>query len=119
MQRACIFALGCLLLSGCATLGRKPAPSGAIGAIMPSPTQVVGRVIAVDTVHSTVIIEVGAHVVLPSDWSTRILIARTDSLLPTARLQSSAYLRGRILGATLLEGQPAVGDEVVCKAVVP
>lgn len=75
--------------------------------------QVVGRVIAVDQRTLSVIVQLGPYVELPFDYGTRALIARRDDLQPTARLQSSPYLRGRTLGTRLVAGQPRVGDEVV------
>ena len=122
MRSACLLALACLLLAGCATLGRKPSAGGAsakANAVVPSPSLVVGRIIAVDTKSGSVIVEVGAYAVLPPDFAPRILLARTDDLRPTAHLQSSVYLRGRTLGTRLLDGSPQVGDEVVFAPASP
>ncbi len=125
MRRACALALGCLLLAGCASRGRTPAPvtGPALGAkadaTLASSTLVVGRIIAIDAPSLSVLIEVGAFTVLPPDFATRILIVRTDDLRPTARLQSSSYLRGRILGTRLMAGVPHIGDEVVCAPTNP
>ena len=44
------------------------------------------------------------------------LIARTLDLRETGRLLASPYLRGRTLGARIIGGQPAPGDEVVWHA---
>ena len=120
MRRACALTLVCLLLVGCITRGRNqsPNPTRGAGAMIavtapaPSPFLVVGRIISIDVQRQKVIIELGAFVELPSDFATRSLLARTDALRPTARLQSSDYLRGRILGTRLLAGTPQVGDEV-------
>ena len=125
MRRACALALSCLLLAGCATLGRNSSPditstSGSkakTNATLPSNSLVIGRIISFDPRSLSVVIEVGAYAVLPPDFATRILVARTADLTPTARLQSSVYLRGRILGTRLLAGTPHVGDEVVCVPV--
>ena len=127
MRRACALTLVCLLLAGCFTRGRNqtPNPAGGRGAKpdanapVPSPSLVVGRIISIDAQRLGVIIEVGPYVELPIDFASRILIARTNELRPTARLQSSAYLRGRILGTRLLAGSPQVGDEVVCTPAAP
>jgi hypothetical protein len=75
--------------------------------------QVLGRVIAIDSRTLFVMIEVAPHAVVPANFNDRILISRLDDLRPTARLQASGYLRGRILGARSLAGRPQVGDEVV------
>lgn len=125
MRRASFLALCSLLLAGCATRTPKSsAPGGGgekvkpeakaeIGRTVPGPVQVVGRVIAVDQRTLSVIVQLGPYVELPFDYGTRPLIARRDDLQPTARLQSSPYLRGRTLGTRLVAGQPQVGDEVV------
>lgn len=119
MRRAFSFALCSLLLAGCATRGEKSAAKGgaaagsppAVSHTVPSPVQVVGRIIAVDLRSLAVVIELAPYAVLPGN--ERILISRLDDLRPTARLLASPYLRGRTLGARLLAGQPQVGDEVV------
>ena len=121
MRRALSLALCSLLIAGCATRGSKPASQGGnpvvspaqTGQTVPGPVQVVGHVISVDLRSLTVMIELAPFAVLPSDFSGRILISRQDDLRPTARLQASAYLRGRILGARLQAGKSQVGDEVV------
>lgn len=113
MRRAFILGLGCLLLAGCAAGGgRKPSPAKA-SSVSPSPFTVVGHVIAVDAATRNVIIDVAPYAVLPPDFSGKIMLARTEDLQPTARLQASPYLRGHILGARLLAGRPNAGDEVV------
>ena len=122
MRSACLLALACLLLAGCATLRRKSSEGGAsakANAVVPGPSLVVGRIIAFDAKSGSVIVEVGPYAVLAPDFATRILLARTDDLRPTARLQSSVYLRGRTLGTRLLDGSPQVGDEVVCAPAAP
>ena len=120
MIRICALALGCLLLAGCVSLGRKASSDTAAEAhlnataVVSSSALVVGRIVSIDPSNLSVLVEVGSVAVLPHDFATRILIARTDQLSSTARLQSSAYIRGRILGTRLIEGCPHVGDEVVC-----
>ena len=122
-------ALCTLFGTGCATSGSKPSASGtgpskpdasaAAPRTVPGPVQVLGRVIAVDMRTLSVIIDLAPYVSLPGDFATRQLISRRDDHQPTARLQSSPYLRGRTLGARLLAGQPQVGDEVVFLPVTP
>jgi hypothetical protein len=85
----------------------------------PSPSLIVGRIIALDAQRGSVLIEIGPYNVLPADFAARRLISRNEALSPTATLQSSAYLRGRILGTRLLSGHPDVGDEVVWAPAVP
>ena len=116
MGRVFILGLGCLLLAGCSTGGgRKPAavaPSKP-ESVTPSPFAAVGHVISVDAGTGNVIIDVASYAVLPPDFVGKIMLARTDELRPTAKLQASPYLRGHILGAKILAGQPNAGDEVV------
>jgi hypothetical protein len=124
-------ALSALLFTGCSTRGSKSSTAGetgekaksaatpVAGRTIPGPVQVLGRIIAVDSRTLSVIVELGPYVELPFDFTTRQLIARRDDLQPTARLQSSPYLRGRTLGTRLLAGQPQVGDEVVFLPVAP
>jgi hypothetical protein len=124
MRRGLIFALG-LALAGCAGTGRHPvapppAPAAPPGLIQPSPLLPVGRVLAVDGTVGTVIVDVSPYAALPADLTGRMLLARhPGDLQPTARLQASAYLRGRTLGTRLVEGRPAVGDEVVLLPPAP
>ncbi len=125
MRCAFTFALCSLLLAGCTTTGgHKPTSSdkntsATSSAILPSPMQIVGRVIAVDLRTLNVIIAVSPFTVLPGDFARRILITRTDDLRATAKLQCSPYLRGRTLGARILVGRANVGDEVVMPPAAP
>jgi ABC-type Fe3+-hydroxamate transport system substrate-binding protein len=126
-----LLALSSVLLAGCATRGSKStAPGGAdagaktdaapdLTRTVPGPVQVLGRVVALDMRTLSVIVELAPYAVLPGDYATRQLIARRDDLQPTARLQSSPYLRGRTLGTRLVAGKPQVGDEVVFLPVAP
>jgi len=114
MRRAFILMLGCLLLAGCATRtgGKTHAPAKA-APVSPSPFAVVGHVLDVDATTGNVIIDVGPYTVLPADFAGKIMLARTEDLRPTAKLEASSYLRGHMLGARLLAGRPGIGDEVV------
>lgn len=120
-----MFALCSLLLTGCIATGgskavhKSPDTTNAARSLAPSPAQIVGRVIAVDLRTLTVIIEVSPFAVLPDDFARQILIARTDDLRATAKLECSSYLRGRTLGARMLAGRANVGDEVVIPAATP
>lgn len=118
MRRALIPALSALLLAGCATRSGAPAESrhdsgGTPGRTLPSPAHVAGRVISVDLRELAAVVEVPPYEKIPPDFAGKLLIARTDDLQPTARLQASPYLRGRMLGTRILAGRPRVGDEVV------
>ena len=127
MLRSSALTLACLLLAGCVTRGIKIAPghpgasakSGHLNEFEPSPSLILGRIIAFDAQRRSVFIEIGPYNELPADFATRLLISRNEALAPTATLQSSVYLRGRILGTRLLSGNPDVGDEVVWAPAVP
>lgn len=118
-RRALFLALCSLLVAGCATRGGGPSAATSADAAseapatVPGPVHVVGRIIAVDARALSVMIELGPYTVLPRKVDGRILVSRLDDLRPTARLQASPYVRGRILGARMLAGRPNVGDEVV------
>ncbi len=127
MRRALTFALCSLLLAGCTTRGFKSTapggddtggPSHSLRTV-PSPVQVVGRIIAVDLLSLVVVIELAPYSTVPANIGGRSLIARHDDLRPTARLEASSYLRGRTVGARLLTGQPQVGNEVVLVPEAP
>lgn len=122
LRRAITVALCCLLVAGCATTrGTKvPKSGGSSGAasadanrVAPGPSQVVGRVIAVDYRALTAIIELGPYTVMPARFDGRVMLSRTNDLQPTARLEASRYLRGRTLGARIVTGRPRIDDEVV------
>ncbi len=120
MGRALLLVFCTLALAGCATRGARPSSAGNPGpaeagpsATNPAPSQVVGRVIAVDAGTASVIVQLAPYATFSSALSGRTLIARRDDLEPTARLLASPYLRGRVLGTRLLEGRPETGDEVV------
>jgi len=121
-------ALCALLIGGCASPGAKPGakggePSAASAAqatrTVPGPVQVVGRIIAIDLRSLTVVVELGPYATLPPDYGSRALIARHDDLQPTARLQATPYLRGRVLGTRLVAGKPQINDEVVFAPATP
>jgi hypothetical protein len=86
-------------------------PIAALEPLAPSPRLIVGRIVAVDLQQQFAIVELAADAPMTTDgleFSTR-----TMDLRPTGRLRASRYLRSRTLGTTILEGQPAPGDEVV------
>jgi len=103
------FALGCR--TGPTV---PPSPPGSTRGLDPSANLIVGRVLAVAPVLALVIVDLNARAPAPPVGAE--LLARTDTLQPTARLRASANRRGRTLGTTLVDGLPAVGDEVVFPA---
>ena len=73
----------------------------------------VGRVLAVDDRGQTAIVELSPYVGGQDLPDGAVLYARDRDLRPVARLLATPSLRGGILGVRAVEGQPAVGDEVV------
>lgn len=73
----------------------------------------VGQVLAVDLESGAVWVELGNDPPAGALTSGSDLSTRTLDLRPTGRLRASRYVHGRTLGAVIVGGQPAVGDEVV------
>lgn len=78
-----------------------------------SPRRLVGRVLSVNAQRGFVFIKLDLDSPPAASREGTELIVRTDDLRETARLRSTAYSRGRILGASLISGRPTPGDEVV------
>ena len=78
-----------------------------------SPRKIVGRILAVDASRGFVIVDLAPEPPAAALTDGAALIARTGELRETARLRASRYVRGRTLGATIVSGQPNLGDEVV------
>lgn len=87
-----------------------PLPPDALRA---SPRRLVGRITAIDTPGHFAIVTLAAEPPPGALAQGADLIARTDDLRETARLRTSRYVRGRTLGAQIVQGQPTPGDEVV------
>jgi hypothetical protein len=128
LRRAFTIGLCAALLGGCASvrLARSPASnpsespaSPASGTLTASPSVIVGRILAVDLRTLTAIVDISSYADVRGGLEGRQLVARTDELAPTARLQASPYLRGRTLGVRLLAGRPNIGDEVVLVPAAP
>jgi hypothetical protein len=81
--------------------------------LLPSQNLLVGRVIAIDAANGLAFIELSSAAPPAALAEGAELVARTEDLRPTARLTASRYVRGRTLGAKILSGQPAPGNEVV------
>jgi hypothetical protein len=82
-------------------------------ALQPASRALVGRILAVDAARGFAFVALTAA---PPDAALADgagFITRTDDLRETGRLRASRYIRGRTLGAQILSGQPAAGDEVV------
>ncbi len=92
---------------------RDPLPAGAL---LPSQNLLVGRLVAVDLPQGFAFVELSAATPPAALADGAEWIARTDDLRETARLRASRHLRGRLLGARIVSGQPAPGHEVVWPA---
>jgi len=88
-------------------------PSAADTSLAPSPRLIVGRITAVDTARGFAFVELASEAPAVALVADTELIARTLDLRETARLRASRYLRGRMLGTTVAQGRPRIGDEVV------
>ena len=82
-------------------------------ALQPASRALVGRILAVDAARGFAFVALATEPPVAALAEGAGLIARTDDLRETGRLRTSRYVRGRTLGAEILSGQPASGDEVV------
>ena len=121
-----------LFFTGC---GHRAAPASASGnnATVPSaqpsrpaaaplqasPRKLVGRVLSIDAARGFVFVALDLDSPPAATTEGASLIVRTDDLRETARLRTSAYVRGRTLGTLLVSGQPSLGDEVVFHLQTP
>ncbi len=115
-----------LFLAGC---GHRIAPSSTSGnnatapsaqpsrpaaaPLQASPRKLVGRVLSIDAARGFVFVALDLDSPPAATTEGASLIVRTEDLRETARLRTSAYVRGRTLGTLLISGQPSLGDEVV------
>lgn len=99
-------------------IGHRDAPAEPLpaGTLLPSHNLLVGRVLAVDAARGFAFVDIASDAPAASLADGAELVSRTDALRETARLQASRYVRGRTLGAKIVSGQPAPGDEVVFPA---
>jgi hypothetical protein len=100
-------------LSGCSVLSRRtpqPEPAPLWG---PPTHREVGRILDYDAAAGTALVEIPAHLPVPSDLAGVALVVRNpDTLEPTARVVVSPHRAGRIFGVYVIEGRPAPEDEV-------
>lgn len=114
-----LVALAVFFLAACRHLGppaskQTPAASDATSApLSPSPRLIVGRVLSVEAANGFAIVDLLAEAPQAALAEGTELMARTLDLRETARLRASRHVRGRTLGARIVSGQPAPGDEVV------
>ncbi len=105
---AILFCSACHWFSPAGAARSAPAET-----LAPSPRLMVGRVIAIDGERHFAFVELAPDAPLTALADGTELTTRTQELAPTGKLRASRYVRGRTLGATILEGQPTPGDEVV------
>jgi len=108
--------LGCLLLlAGCASSGKRPAPGEmqtvAEGgeALSFENNQFLGHIIHVDMEEKVAVVQVEARIGIVR----QPLLARDIDLNTTAILTPSPHHKGQVLGVMIEQGEPAVGDEVI------
>ena len=118
MRRALFLTLCAALLGGCASRSRPE--STARSSVQPSAFAPVGRILTVDLQRMTAVVTLSPLAPPPAGgFDQRELLARTDDLRPTARLQGTSYLHGRTLGVRILAGRANPGDEVVFAPLNP
>ena len=104
-----------LASTGCTVMRpvvNRPPPSRE--PLAPSARLIVGRVIAVDLERGFAFVELAGDAPPAALAEGGELRVRTlADLRETARLTVSRIVRGRTLGATVANGRPAVGEEVV------
>jgi hypothetical protein len=101
-------------LCGCRTESPSVASAPpAVTPLTPSPRLIVGRLLATDAAQGFAFVELAPDAPAAALIEGSELIARTLDLRETGRVRVSRYQRGRTLGATIVSGQPAAGDEVV------
>ena len=109
-----------LILPACRYFARTTPPlpratltSPAAEPLAPSPRLIVGRVIAIDAARNFAFVELAPDAPAGALIDGGELTTRTAEFRETAQLRASRYVRGRTLGARIVTGQPAPGDEVV------
>jgi hypothetical protein len=98
---------------------RSPAslsPTNPAHTYAASPHKIVGYILAIDESRDFAVIDLTADPPPAELRDGTALTVRTRDLRKTARLTASRFLRGHTLGATILSGLPAVGEEVVLAA---
>ncbi|MCX6937024.1 MAG: hypothetical protein NTU80_03885 [Verrucomicrobia bacterium] len=115
-------ALPCvaILLSGCATTRAKSLLKAPPPRYTDATHQEIGRVLRYDPAAATALVEIMPLANVPNELAGRELLARhPDTLVPTARLIASPHRQNRVFGAYVVQGTPALGDEVVLPPPAP
>jgi hypothetical protein len=109
-----------LALSGCATTRAKSLLKAPPPRYTAATHQEVGRVLRYDPGAATALVEITPLANVPNELAGRELLARhPDTLAPTARLIASPHRQNRVFGAYVVQGTPALGDEVVIPPPAP
>ncbi|MBA3608001.1 MAG: hypothetical protein H0W43_05750 [Chthoniobacterales bacterium] len=103
----CLTIGGLLLLSGCASAARPKAVPTASAAARP---RVVGEVAVVDEEKRFVLIDLQSNLYVPPPGTE---LRTTNSAGDTARLKASPEQKRPFIAADIVDGDPAVGDEVL------
>ena len=91
--------------AGCAT---KPRPAAAAPATIPP--FVVGEIAVVDEEKRFVLIDLGSNLYVPAPGAA---LRSTNAAGATAHLKASPEQKRPFIAADIVDGEPAVGDEVV------
>jgi hypothetical protein len=94
-----------LLFTGCAT---KPRP--AVAAPAPVRPSVVGKIAVVDEEKRFVLIDLDSNLYVPAPGTA---LRSTNAAGAAAHLKASAEQKRPFIAADIVDGEPAVGDEVV------
>jgi hypothetical protein len=109
-----------LALSGCAATRTKPLLKAPPPRYTAATHQEVGRILRYDSAAATALVEITPLASLPNELAGRELLARhPNTLAPTARLIASPHRQNRVFGAYVVQGTPALGDEVVLPPPAP
>jgi hypothetical protein len=97
-----------LALSGCAPQTRAKTTDAA-GAVVPEP-RVVGEVAVVDEENHFVLVDLDSHLYVPAPGTA---LRATNAKGEIAHLKTSPEQKRPFVAADIVDGDPAVGDEVV------
>ena len=105
----CLTALGILATAGCATRAQsKPQPRAA-AATAPKP-RTVGEIAIVDEEKHFVLIDLQSNLYVPAAGVELRALGANGAI---SRLKASPEQNRPFIAADIVEGEPAVGDEVV------
>jgi hypothetical protein len=110
---ACVLPI---LLAACHGPASSSTPAVAAPVFTASPNLIVGRILAADAERGFAFVDVGHSAPAGALVEGAELVVRSLDLRETGRLRASRYVEGKTLGAKIVAGQPAPGDEVVWRA---